>query len=141
MENINALKEKVKVETQNYLDKKDNLKLIIRDYLKGVLEVRENKQLIFSDIDEDYGYNFGNATISYDGGAHPEYASNAFSEVYGLGISLSGYDEGEIYFMIDDSDHYEISRVWSVDELIDIADMVAYVLEVEEENKKENAEE
>lgn len=133
MTNIETLKAKVEKNEDIYLNTKNYLRTDILNYLKAMLEVREGKKLIFNDIDEDYQCCYGNATISYDGGNHPEYASNAFSELYGIGLD----EKGDLYFVIEDCDEYYAERVWSVDELIDAKDLVDYILETEKENKEE----
>ena len=57
--------------------------------------------------------------ISYDGGRHPEYASNTASEVESIYLK-----EGKIYFSIEDSDEYEIDRV-PTDELLAVCEILA----------------
>lgn len=45
--------------------------------------------------------------VGYDGGGHPEYASNVFSEVSSVGLNVGG----EISFEIDEDDDYTIDRI------------------------------
>lgn len=63
--------------------------------------------------DEEY------VTISYDGGNHPEYASNVFSVVKRV---YKG-DKGAIMFATEDSDDIEVYRVDTGD-LIAICDII-----------------
>ena len=79
---------------------------VAKDYLKSLLE--EHKSILFNyggDNQEEC------VTISYDGGNHPEYASNVFSEV----ISVSLNNKGEITFEIEDSCDYHIDDVQTLD--------------------------
>ena len=45
-------------------------------------------------------------TVPYDGGNHPEYASNCFSRVNSVYLK-----NGEIYLNIEDCDEYHIERI------------------------------
>ena len=45
-------------------------------------------------------------TVPYDGGSHPEYASNCFSRVNSVYLK-----NGEIYLNIEDCDEYHIERI------------------------------
>lgn len=58
-------------------------------------------------------------SVCYDGGNHPEYASNVFSEVYGVMLE----DDGDIYLHIEDCEEYPISSI-TVDELYNICDFI-----------------
>lgn len=48
--------------------------------------------------------------ISYDGGNHPEYASNLVSECYGVGKK-----NDKVYFNVEDCEEYDIDRVTDID--------------------------
>ena len=55
-------------------------------------------------------------SVTYDGGRHPEYASNAFSMVEDAFLN----DKNEICLNTEDCEEYEISRIdW--DEVYDVA--------------------
>lgn len=87
-------------------------------YLKKVLKKAENHTISFFDnegeaIDNDY------VSVIYDGGRHPEYASNAFSNVNAVFLN----SKGRICLDIEDCDEYEIDNV-SWDELYTIAEFV-----------------
>lgn len=60
----------------------------------------------------------GYISVTYDGGRHPEYDTNAFSQVSGFSIS----DKGKVIFSIEETDEYEIERIAPA-EVIDIADV------------------
>ena len=77
-------------------------------YIKKVLE--ENGGSIDLDNDDDC------ISVSYDGGNHPEYASNCFSMVYDVYL-----EDGDIYLNTEDCDKYPIENLnW--DEVYNIAD-------------------
>ena len=87
-------------------------------YLKRVLKKRENFCIGFytnngDAIDDLY------VTVSYDGGRHPEYASNAFSNVNYVYIN----DKGRIVLDIDDCEEYEIENI-TFDELYALSEFV-----------------
>lgn len=91
-------------------------------YLKRTLKKAENNRLDFYDEDgEAYGNQF--VSVSYDGGRHPEYASNAFSSVNGIYLN----DKGKIVLDTEDDDEYGIENItW--DELVDVASYVYNIL-------------
>lgn len=61
-------------------------------------------------------------SVSYDGGSHPDWASNAFSAV------KSVFVEGDSVFLdIEDDDHYPLASV-SFDELADISSFMQNVV-------------
>lgn len=59
-------------------------------------------------------------SVGYDGGNHPEYASNLFSTVYGLKLDKSS---GEISLHIEDCNEYPLAYI-SVDELLGVCEFV-----------------
>lgn len=76
------------------------------DYIKAELEKHDN----FIDLSETDG-----VCVVYDGGNHPEYASNAFSEVYSVFMK-----DGNIYLNTEDCDQYDIESI-TLDNLFDVA--------------------
>lgn len=58
--------------------------------------------------------------VCYNGGNHPEYASNVFSSVGGVFI-----EDNNIYFHIEDDDKYSIDNV-NTNELLDVC---SYIVE------------
>ena len=76
------------------------------DYIKAELEKHNN----FIDLTETDG-----VSVMYDGGNHPEYASNAFSSVYSVFMK-----DGDIYLETEDCDQYDIENI-TLDNLFDVA--------------------
>lgn len=91
------------------------------DYIKAELEKAEDNYISFLDEDgEPIGGNW--ISVTYDGGHHPEYASNAFDMVKGVYLK---YQEGrkEKLIMLDteDDDEYYIGNInW--DEIFSVAE-------------------
>ena len=75
-------------------------------FLKGLLALNGGK-IEFHEYDE-HGLQIDDNSfcVSYDGGDHPEYDSNCFSEVRSVYIK-----DGEIYLDTEDCDEYSIKRV------------------------------
>lgn len=71
------------------------------EYIKSVLEAHGNS-IDFDDYDVDYY-----VSVTYDGGNHPEYASNAFSTVNGVFINRRGV----ISLNTEDCSDYELEDV------------------------------
>lgn len=104
-----------------------NYRNVAKDYLKSLLE--EHKTILFNyggDNQEEC------VTISYDGGNHPEYASNVFSEV----ISVSLNNKGEVIFEIEDSCDYDINDVQTLDLYDAIYSINNYILPNFKEREK-----
>lgn len=77
------------------------------------LRIAKGKRIEFTDENGNaYGDEF--VSVVYDGGNHPEYASNAFSTVNAIYMK-----RGQIYLDIEDDDEYPLANV-SLDELINI---------------------
>lgn len=68
------------------------------EYLKKVL--KKNGGKISCDVDDFC------ITVPYDGGRHPEYASNEFSMVEEIYLK-----DNKIYLAIEETDEYEIDRI------------------------------
>ena len=91
-------------------------------YLKRMLKKAEGNRLDFYDEDGN-GYGGEYVCVSYDGGRHPEYASNVFSSVRGIFLN----DKGVVTLDTEDDDEYSMSSItW--DELVNVADYVYRVL-------------
>lgn len=100
-------------------DLRENCLTYIKDFLK---ENNTDKYLIEDNVDiDEFNEQNGYPSIEYDGGKHPEYATNVYSHFYGVGIRL-----GRVYFIIEDSDEYYAERVWSVEELSNIVDWLEW---------------
>jgi hypothetical protein len=77
-------------------------------FLKKVLE-EEGGSIDLTDFES-------NISVTYDGGNHPEYASNAFSIVEGIYLD----EKGNIVLQIEDCSEYPIENInW--DEVYDVA--------------------
>ena len=86
-------------------------------YIRTILD-KNNGNIIFDDYDV-----LECVSIVYDGGNHPEYATNAFSVVNGVFLN----DKGNICFSIEDCDEYNIENVnW--DDVFDVAMFMYEVL-------------
>lgn len=79
-------------------------------YLEDVLKANGNE--ITWEVSDLPEY----VAVTYDGGNHPEYASNAFSTVHGI----RRYDTGEITLDTEDTTYYSIDNVVSIDELLSL---------------------
>lgn len=77
------------------------------EYLKKVL--KENGGRISCEVKDEF------ITVPYDGGRHPEYASNEFSNVDE--VYLKG---DKIFLSIEETDEYEIDRI-NDDDLYSVA--------------------
>jgi hypothetical protein len=111
--------------TTEFFNVSRDIRNISLDMLKKICDRTETKEISldkFKNYLRDEGY--CDPTIVYDGGNHPEYATNVFSTVDGFRI------ENEIViFDIEDDPHYDESRVNTVD-IIELCEMI-----IEYENK------
>jgi hypothetical protein len=102
-------------EFQETYEMLDGLMVRLRNECKKYLETKLNDHhgnIKFSDMDDS-------VCVTYDGGNHPEYASNAFSEVHGV------FRRGnKIYLNTEDCDEYEIDRVDTLD-LFGVCDFIS----------------
>ena len=78
---------------------------IRRNSIKIIMELLSDAENNTIEISEE-----NMISVSYDGGNHPEYASNCFSNVNSVYLK-----NDVIYLDIDDCDEYEIDRVNSED--------------------------
>ena len=99
-------------EVKILLERWDNLipdlKKKIMEFLVEVLKENDN-EIDWSEKLNDIGEC---VTISYDGGNHPEYASNVYSTLYGMKL-----DCGKVFFSIEDDSEYSTEFI-SAEELI-----------------------
>lgn len=89
------------------------------DMLKEICNRTESKEISLDKMNNfllDGG--LANPVFCYDGGNHPEYASNMYSAVEGF--ELKG---DKLVFTIEDSDSYDITRVLT-DCLIELCDAI-----------------
>lgn len=115
---------------EDFASIKVELRSQILSTMKIILENGGDKMSEDYDFLETYGYSCGTPTVAYDGGRHPEYASNAFSQVSGAFL-----EDGKIYIICEDCDEYSVDRIWSLDELIAILDMLIAYMEEKEDNE------
>lgn len=85
------------------------------EYLRNALEKNGNSV----EFDAE---NCEFVTVTYDGGRHPEYNSNAFSQVLRAYIK-----DGEMYLETEDANDYPISRI-EASELYDICNYIEYYI-------------
>lgn len=126
---------------KEYFNISRDLRHICLDMLKKICDRTETKKISLDKF-KNYLRDVGSPdfTIVYDGGNHPEYASNIFSTVDGF------YIQNEIViFDIEDDPHYDESRVFTPD-IIDLCEMIieyekqGYVLGVKEYEDEEDEE-
>ena len=102
-----TLNEWVKVNKQLYKD--------CEQYLKEMLE--KNGGSIEFDTENEF------VSVTYDGGNHPEYKSNAYSQVLRAYIK-----DGEICLETEDTKEYPICRI-EASELYDICNYIEFYVE------------
>lgn len=90
------------------------------DYLRKALKENGNSIDLQSE-DEDYDI----VCVTYDGGNHPEYTANPYSQVYGIFLNEK---DNEIYLNIEDADEYCLDRVDSVLEVYNICLLVQSIM-------------
>ena len=74
-------------------------------------------------MDEEMQDEFQAVTVPYDGGNHPEYNSNCFSQVNAA--YLKGND---IYLDIDETDEYSIDNI-DIQDVENIAELVKSIID------------
>ena len=96
-------------------------KQIYKSVLKWLTEQAEARggEIAIHEYDED-GIQTDDRcyTVSYDGGNHPEYASNMFSEVDRVFVQ-----DGKLYLEIEDDPEYSIDRI-SWDDVYYLAEFI-----------------
>ena len=113
------MKKNIKSTSEQYRELAIQLRKECEDYLKevvtafGVVPLRE----CVCDMDCDGA----NAYVVYDGGNHPEYASNGCSDV----IDVHLYKDGSVCVNIEDCEDYDIDRVAYTEDLEPLTDAVA----------------
>ena len=116
-----------------FINAKKNIRQISLDMLKDICNRRVDKKISLENLKEYLDENNDcYPVISYDGGNHPEYATNMYSTVDGFRL-----ENDTIIFDIEDSSDYSEDRVMT-DDLIDLCDVIIgyenadYILGVEE---------
>ena len=112
-----------------YVAEKDFRNTVRNTILKCINEISPvDRKVNFSDYEDGVEIY---VNVTYDGGNHPEYASNICSMVNG--IFIDGKDK--INLIIEDCDEYEEYRVLT-NELHDVADMLMAITEYVIQNKQ-----
>lgn len=103
------------IELKNQIAEKERqIKNGCIDYLKKT--IKEVGGTICTEGEED------TLTVTYDGGRHPEYDTNAFSEVNNIFLK-----DDKIYLDTEDCEEYSIDRI-NDDEVYDVAMFVYEIL-------------
>ena len=109
--------EKFQATAEEWLKLQGKVRKECISFLKRILK-RNDKHLEWNDSELS-----ASVCVTYDGGNHPEYASNAFSTVYGVDMD----EKGNITLNTEDCDEYDIDSV-STGELYDLCDFIDNVL-------------
>ena len=105
------LKKDFKVLSVEVLKHYDLIASIRRQSIKIIMDLLSDAENKTIEISEE-----NMMSVPYDGGNHPEYASNCFSNVNSVYLK-----NDTIYLDIEDCDEYEIDRV-DTEEVFNIAD-------------------
>lgn len=91
------------------------------DYLRETL--KENGNRIDLQSVEEEGY--APVCVTYDGGRHPEYDANPYSQVYGVFLNE---EDNEIYLETEDCDEYSLDRVDCVLEVYNVCSLIQIIM-------------
>ena len=102
-----------------------NLRKSCIDYIRWVLKGLDGEMIVLDpkSMDEEMQDEFQAVTVPYDGGNHPEYNSNCFSQVNAA--YLKGND---IYLNIDETDEYSIENI-DIQDVENIAELVKSIID------------
>ena len=115
---------------ESYFEVSRNLQKSCIEHIKGILNNVEGKKLSW-DYDTLDEYGLDPISMGYDGGNHPEYASNMFSNVEGVRLS----DNDDIIINLEDGEMY-IDYIYNVVELYDLCDFLdCFVASMNGENE------
>lgn len=121
---IKQLKQEYEDQEKQYNELRNRYRATITLLLKAILEKNGGK-IVFTEKDgftDELDMSIGHPNVTYDGGNHPEYASNVFSLVNGAFLS-----EGNVYVDCEDCEEYHIERIWDTGELSFVLDaLIAY---------------
>lgn len=109
---------------EEYLDSVGKVREVCIEMLTEVCNRTESKGISLEKLknwcdDNGEGY----PTVSYDGGNHPEYASNCYSSVDGICIKHDPIHGDKLFLDIEDDTTYSVDRVLTVD-LIGLCDVI-----------------
>lgn len=129
---------------EEYLDSVGKVREVCIEMLTEVCNRTESKEISLDKLKDwccDNGE--GCPTVSYDGGNHPEYASNCYSSVDGICIKHDPIRGDKLFLDIEDDTTYSVDRVLTVD-LIGLCDVITmyettgeYVLGVDDYGDEE----
>ena len=97
---------KFELTANKYYELRKQMLAECKEYLTEVAKAWGDKQFPLSTINREFDCNDAYCCIVYDGGNHPEYASNACSEVESVYMR-----ENVLTFSIEDDGRYEYDRV------------------------------
>ena len=104
---------------EKYIELSEKAYDILREARKAAIEyITRMLKKHGGKIDFDFNYDRENICVMYDGGNHPEYASNCFSTVYSVFEK-----EGELYLNIEDCSAYDFDSM-GTDDIITVADAI-----------------
>ena len=109
----------------NWVEIGRNLRKSCIDYIRWVLKGLDGEMIVLDpkSMDEEMQDEFQAVTVPYDGGNHPEYNSNCFSQVNAA--YLKGND---IYLDIDETDEYSIDNI-DIQDVENIAELVKSIID------------
>ena len=113
------MKKNIKTTSEKYRELAIQLRKECEDYLKEV--VTEFGVVPLRECNCELDCDGANAYVVYDGGNHPEYASNGCSDV----IDVHLYKDGSVCVNIEDCEDYDIDRVAYTEDLEPLTDAVA----------------
>lgn len=109
---------------KNYKECGKTLRNGCYDYIRDAL-VNNGKRIVFVDL-ENRGYSEDVVCVTYDGGRHPEYDVNPYSQVYSVFLD----DEtNKIFLETEDDDAYCLDFVWSNVEVYNVFLAVVNLIE------------
>ena len=102
-----------------------NLRKSCIDYIRGVLKGLNGEIIILdpNSMDGDMQGKFEAVTVPYDGGNHPEYNSNCFSQVKSVYLK-----DNDIYLEIEETDEYSIDNI-DVQDVESIAELIKSIID------------
>ena len=120
---------KFEITSPKYYELQKQLLTECKEYLTEVATAWKDKHFPLQTIYNEFNMDEAYACIVYDGGNHPEYASNACSQVESVYLYK---EDGKLTLSIEDDGIYDISRV-DAEDLINVTyavdNAIDYMLE------------
>lgn len=113
-----------------YISVRRSLRRAIPEYLMEALMTFDHNCMELSDPARDEDEDRDCVYVTYDGGNHPEYATNPYSIVRYVYVK-----NGEVFLHLDEDDEYSLDRVYDIGELAELVDFVQ--ARIDELNGKE----